>query len=222
MPSGAEWFIVLAVVLVIFGGSQLPKLAKNLGKAQKEFKDGSGRRPSRRDRQARRSIRRRRAPRPAPTPDRPTRASPLVRQRCLRRRQSALDGETPALEDAPALALAAPAPHAVVDAVLEGVLQARLGDRAAGADLAGLVDARRRRSGRTSPAGTAGSSPPPSTPSPCPASLDPRAPSCSKFIAAAPCVTGVLDPRRPPSPTVPVSGKRWSRSVSWFAGFTQL
>ena len=25
---------------VIFGGSQLPKLAKNLGKAQKEFKDG--------------------------------------------------------------------------------------------------------------------------------------------------------------------------------------
>ena len=40
MPSGPEWFIVLAVVLVIFGGSQLPKLAKNLGKAQKEFKDG--------------------------------------------------------------------------------------------------------------------------------------------------------------------------------------
>ena len=27
-------------VLVLFGGSQLPKLAKNLGKAQKEFKDG--------------------------------------------------------------------------------------------------------------------------------------------------------------------------------------
>ena len=40
MPNGSEWFIILAVVLVIFGGSQLPKLAKNLGKAQKEFKDG--------------------------------------------------------------------------------------------------------------------------------------------------------------------------------------
>ena len=26
--------------LLLFGGSQLPKLAKNLGKAQKEFKDG--------------------------------------------------------------------------------------------------------------------------------------------------------------------------------------
>jgi len=32
--------IILVVVLVLFGGSQLPKLAKNLGKAQKEFKDG--------------------------------------------------------------------------------------------------------------------------------------------------------------------------------------
>ena len=40
MPSGPEWLIVLALVLLVFGGSQLPKLAKNLGKAQKEFKDG--------------------------------------------------------------------------------------------------------------------------------------------------------------------------------------
>ena len=32
--------IILVVGLVLFGGSQLPKLAKNLGKAQKEFKDG--------------------------------------------------------------------------------------------------------------------------------------------------------------------------------------
>jgi sec-independent protein translocase protein TatA len=40
MPNGAEWFIVLAVVLLLFGGAQLPKLAKNIGKAQKEFKDG--------------------------------------------------------------------------------------------------------------------------------------------------------------------------------------
>lgn len=40
MPSGSEWIIVLVIVLLVFGGSQLPKLAKNLGKAQKEFKDG--------------------------------------------------------------------------------------------------------------------------------------------------------------------------------------
>lgn len=32
--------IVLIIVLVLFGGSQLPKLAKNLGKAQREFKEG--------------------------------------------------------------------------------------------------------------------------------------------------------------------------------------
>ena len=40
MPTGPELFIVLAVVLVLFGGSQLPKLARNLGQAQKEFKQG--------------------------------------------------------------------------------------------------------------------------------------------------------------------------------------
>jgi sec-independent protein translocase protein TatA len=35
-----ELLIVLAVVLVVFGGSQVPKLARNLGQAQKEFKKG--------------------------------------------------------------------------------------------------------------------------------------------------------------------------------------
>lgn len=34
-----EIILIIVVVLVLFGGSQLPKLAKNLGKAQKEFKD---------------------------------------------------------------------------------------------------------------------------------------------------------------------------------------
>ena len=38
--GGPELAIVLVIVLVLFGGSSLPKLAKNLGKAQKEFKDG--------------------------------------------------------------------------------------------------------------------------------------------------------------------------------------
>jgi sec-independent protein translocase protein TatA len=35
-----EIILIVVVILVLFGGSQLPKLAKNLGKAQKEFKDG--------------------------------------------------------------------------------------------------------------------------------------------------------------------------------------
>lgn len=38
--GGPEMIIVLVVILVVFGGSQLPKLAKNLGKAQQEFKAG--------------------------------------------------------------------------------------------------------------------------------------------------------------------------------------
>lgn len=40
MPQGFEWVVVILVVLVLFGGSQIPKLARSLGQAQKEFKDG--------------------------------------------------------------------------------------------------------------------------------------------------------------------------------------
>ncbi|MGA9277307.1 twin-arginine translocase TatA/TatE family subunit [Ilumatobacter sp.] len=40
MLSGNEAIIVVAVILLLFGSSQVPKLARNLGKAQKEFKDG--------------------------------------------------------------------------------------------------------------------------------------------------------------------------------------
>jgi sec-independent protein translocase protein TatA len=35
-----ELIIVLVVVLLLFGGTQLPKLARSLGQAQKEFKRG--------------------------------------------------------------------------------------------------------------------------------------------------------------------------------------
>ena len=35
-----ELLIVLAVVLVLFGGAKIPKLARSLGQAQKEFKSG--------------------------------------------------------------------------------------------------------------------------------------------------------------------------------------
>ena len=35
-----ELLIILLVVLVIFGGTQIPKLARSLGQAQKEFKTG--------------------------------------------------------------------------------------------------------------------------------------------------------------------------------------
>jgi len=35
-----ELLIILVVVLVLFGGAKLPKLARSLGQAQKEFKQG--------------------------------------------------------------------------------------------------------------------------------------------------------------------------------------
>jgi sec-independent protein translocase protein TatA len=35
-----ELLIVLLVVLVLFGGAKIPKLARSLGQAQKEFKAG--------------------------------------------------------------------------------------------------------------------------------------------------------------------------------------
>lgn len=38
--GGPEGIIILVIVLVLFGGSQIPKLARNLGRAQREFKDG--------------------------------------------------------------------------------------------------------------------------------------------------------------------------------------
>lgn len=36
-----ELVIILIIVLVVFGGAKLPKLARSLGQAQKEFKSGT-------------------------------------------------------------------------------------------------------------------------------------------------------------------------------------
>lgn len=40
MPQGAEWLFVIGLVVLLFGGTQIPKLARSLGQAQKEFKKG--------------------------------------------------------------------------------------------------------------------------------------------------------------------------------------
>lgn len=40
LPGGAELWVILAVVLIIFGPTQLPKLAKMFGKSAKSLKDG--------------------------------------------------------------------------------------------------------------------------------------------------------------------------------------
>ncbi len=35
-----ELLVILLIVLLVFGGAKLPKLARSLGQAQKEFKTG--------------------------------------------------------------------------------------------------------------------------------------------------------------------------------------
>jgi sec-independent protein translocase protein TatA len=40
MPGGPELIIILFVVLLIFGGSKLPQLAKALGQSKRAFKEG--------------------------------------------------------------------------------------------------------------------------------------------------------------------------------------
>lgn len=40
MPGGWEWIVILVVVLLLFGGSRLPQLAKALGQSKRAFRDG--------------------------------------------------------------------------------------------------------------------------------------------------------------------------------------
>jgi sec-independent protein translocase protein TatA len=38
--SPTQWIVVLAVVLLLFGGSRIPEMMKGLGSGMKEFKKG--------------------------------------------------------------------------------------------------------------------------------------------------------------------------------------
>jgi sec-independent protein translocase protein TatA len=40
MPGGWEWLVILVVVLLLFGGSRLPQLAKALGQSKRAFREG--------------------------------------------------------------------------------------------------------------------------------------------------------------------------------------
>ena len=39
--GGGEWVLILLIVLLLFGGTKLPQLAKGLGQSVKEFKKAS-------------------------------------------------------------------------------------------------------------------------------------------------------------------------------------
>lgn len=38
MPQGAEWIIILAIVILVFGAAKLPELARGTGQALRIFK----------------------------------------------------------------------------------------------------------------------------------------------------------------------------------------
>lgn len=40
--GATELIIILVIILVIFGGSQLPKLARSIGSSAKELREGLG------------------------------------------------------------------------------------------------------------------------------------------------------------------------------------
>ena len=40
MPSGSDCFIILLVILLLFGGKKIPELMRGLGKGVKSFKEG--------------------------------------------------------------------------------------------------------------------------------------------------------------------------------------
>jgi sec-independent protein translocase protein TatA len=39
LPGGAEWWIILGIIILLFGPTQLPKLAKTFGKSAKVLKE---------------------------------------------------------------------------------------------------------------------------------------------------------------------------------------
>jgi sec-independent protein translocase protein TatA len=41
MPGGMELVVIVGVILLFFGGSKLPALARGLGQSVKEFKKGA-------------------------------------------------------------------------------------------------------------------------------------------------------------------------------------
>lgn len=39
MPGGTEWILIIAVVLLLFGGKKIPELMRGVGRGIREFND---------------------------------------------------------------------------------------------------------------------------------------------------------------------------------------
>lgn len=42
LPRGAEWIIILVIVILLFGPGRIGKIASELGRSIKSFRDGLG------------------------------------------------------------------------------------------------------------------------------------------------------------------------------------
>ena len=42
MPGFGELLIILLIILILFGGSRIPEIARSLGQAMKEFRKAAG------------------------------------------------------------------------------------------------------------------------------------------------------------------------------------
>ena len=40
MPGGSEWILIVLAIMLLFGGSKLPQLARALGQSKKAFREG--------------------------------------------------------------------------------------------------------------------------------------------------------------------------------------
>lgn len=41
MPGGMEWILIIAVIVLLFGGRKIPELMKGIGEGIREFKKSS-------------------------------------------------------------------------------------------------------------------------------------------------------------------------------------
>ena len=70
MPQGAEWLVILAIVVLVFGAAKLPDLARGTGQALRIFKaETKGLRDDEKDEAA-----------PPPTPPAPTELPPTTQE----------------------------------------------------------------------------------------------------------------------------------------------
>lgn len=42
MPGGVEWFVIIGIVILLFGGKKIPELMRGIGQGIREFNTAKG------------------------------------------------------------------------------------------------------------------------------------------------------------------------------------